>query len=80
MKELKGISDIDITQDEKNIVRTQKDIAEKTISEIHKAEYSLFFYIPKEVKKGNQFLEECRKAGDKLQSLLNEYKIRKSHY
>ncbi len=77
MKELKEISEINIPLDEANIVRMQKSFAEKTISAIHKAEYSLFFYIPKETKNGNKFLEECRKAGDKLQSILNEHKLDK---
>ena len=60
MKELKEISEINIPLDEANIVRMQKSFAEKTISAIHKAEYSLFFYIPKETKNGNKFLEEDR--------------------
>jgi leucyl aminopeptidase len=77
MRKLNEISEINIPLEEANAVRMQNAHAEKTISVVYKTEYSLFFYIPKEIKNRTQFLEECRKAGDKLQSLLNDYKLDK---
>ena len=79
LKELRYVSAIDIHQPDANIVRGQYAIAEKNTLAIYKLDDSLFFYIPREIKKGYHAIEEARKAGDKIQTFFNEYKLEKAY-
>lgn len=74
MKELNKVGLVGVSRDDANSVRTQNMVAKKNLVAIHKADNSLFFYIPKEKKTGYQAIEECRKAGDRLQTILNDHK------
>jgi leucyl aminopeptidase len=76
MKDMSSLSVFKIPQADANTVRTQKLVADKNLITILKADNSIFFYFPKDKETTETLkLEEFRKAGDKLQGILNSNKL-----